>query len=223
LSPATHVIVSLATGLSFALLATWIARHGAVIPGIDNRIHAWAVSHRSSASTTFARVITWGGVTAVTLPALVAVGALASQGAGTLRRRLGAGVLLSGVAGAGVYVGLQIQAVLGRTRPPIADWAGAAGGPAFPSGHTITGTLFAASCAWAFAARARSGWPRVAIWAGAAVYAAAVGWSRVWLGVHWPTDVVGGWLYSVTWFAGTMAAILAVRRRIAANEAASPR
>lgn len=68
----------------------------------------------------------------------------------------------------------------------MADWAGAAGGSAFPSGHTTTAALFAALGAWATAARVHAGWPRRALWAGAVDYAVAVGWSRAWLAVHWP-------------------------------------
>jgi undecaprenyl-diphosphatase len=96
---------------------------------------------------------------------------------------LAAGLLLSGVAGAGVYVAIEISHVIDRARPPVADWAATAGGPSFPSIHTTAATLFAASCAWALTARARAGWPRRVIGAGALAYAAAVGLSRVWLGV----------------------------------------
>jgi len=212
-SSATYAIACVAGGLTFTLLTIWVVRQGTATPGMDEGIHAWVISHRTSGSTTFARAVTWGGVTTVTLPALIAVGALAGKHGKDLRRRLGAGLLLSGIASVGVYLGLQINAMVGRGRPSPVDWAGAAGGPAFPSGHTTAATLFAASCAWALAARARAGWPRRAVWAGAAVYAATVGWSRIWLGVHWPTDVAGGWLYGLAWFTGTSAVVLTLRQR----------
>ncbi len=212
-SPIRYTIACVTGSLAFALLTIWVTRQGTVIPGLDERVHAWVISHRTSADTTFARAVTWGGVTTVTLPALIAVGALAGGNGADLRRRLGAGLLLSGIASGGVYLGLRINASVGRARPSPLDWAGTAGGPAFPSGHTTAATLFAASCAWALTARVRAGWPRRAVWAGAAAYAALVGWSRIWLGVHWPTDVAAGWLYGLAWFTGTSAVILALRHR----------
>jgi membrane-associated phospholipid phosphatase len=121
--------------------------------------------------------------------------------------------MLCAIASAGVAVETQVNHLIGRARPPISDWAGAASGPSFPSGHTTVATLFALSCAWACAGRVRAGWPRRAIWAGAAVYAGAVGWSRVWLGVHWPTDVIAGWLFGLAWLAASTALIISLRRR----------
>jgi len=195
------VSIALATGTLFVLLSGVIARHGAPVQAFDDNLHAWVIAHRGGLDTSIAGVITIGGATAVTLPTLVVVGALASPARGPRARgrRIGAGVLLAGYASVGVWVGLALNSWIGRVRPPFADWAGVAGGPAFPSGHTTAATLFALSCAWASSSRIRPGWPRVALWTTAGAYAFAVGWTRMWLGVHWPTDVVGGWLYAVTW------------------------
>jgi membrane-associated phospholipid phosphatase len=222
LSPAAAAVIWAAAGLTFAALTIWVAGRGSAVPGVDERLHGWVLSHRSPGSVTIARAVTPGGVTWVVLPALAAAGALAAEGGRDIKRRLGSGLLLLCVGGTGVYAGTRINALVGRARPPAADWAGAAGGSAFPSGHSTAATLFAASCAWALAARVRPGWPRRGVWAGAVAYASAVGWSRVWLGVHWPTDVVGGWLCGLAWSAGGIAVILTLRRRSASRRAVRP-
>jgi membrane-associated phospholipid phosphatase len=220
LSPAAAAVVWVAAGVTFALLTVWVARQGPAVPAVDEHVHRWVISRRSPGSVAFARAVTWGGVTTVVLPALFVVGAMAVKGGRDVRRRFGSGLLLLCVASAGVYAELRINALVGRARPAVADWAGTAAGSSFPSGHTTNATLFAALCAWAIAAQVHAGWPRRAVWAGAVVYAAAVGWSRVWLGVHWPTDVIGGWLYGLAWFAGSIAVILTLRRWSAHRRAA---
>jgi len=204
--------IGLGAGALLALLGVAIVRRGAAVQAVDDDLHAWVLASRSDFSISVARAISWGGTTALTLPALVLVGALALRGSPPARVRLGAGALLATVAGVGVSLGLALNSWIGRERPPSVDWLGAAGGPAFPSGHTTAATLFALSCGWVLTARFRPGRPRTAFWAAAGTYALLVGWSRVWLGVHWPADVLGGWLYAVTWSALVAVVIAGFRR-----------
>ena len=207
------IVVAIVAGISFTILAFWISRQGNNVPGMDKSIHNWVTTHRNSANIKFARGVTWGGVTQIVLPILLVVGILATEVGHTFTRRLKSGVLISVVASVGAYLGLQINHLEGRVRPPVSDWVGTAGGPSFPSGHTTVASLFAASCAWVIATRVRSGWPRNVLWTGAVLYAVAIGFSRVWLGVHWPTDVLGGWLYALTWLSASATAVLIIRKR----------
>jgi membrane-associated phospholipid phosphatase len=205
--------IGIGSGVLFAALSVGISRHSTSIQNLDNHIHDWVLANRSSFDRSIARVVTKGGLSTVALPGLIFVGAASVRGHRAWRTRLGAGLLLAGAASIGVLVEHTINSSIGRARPPVADWAGSAGGAAFPSGHTTAATLFAAFSAWALTARVQSNGARVALWTAAGVYAIAVGWSRVWLGVHWPTDVLGAWLYGLAWAALAAATIVAFRRR----------
>jgi membrane-associated phospholipid phosphatase len=205
--------IGICAAFLFATLAVFVARHTNAIQTFDGHMHTWAVAHRGHLGTSIARLITRGGLSALTLPTLVVVGALVPGGHKAARTRLGAGVLLAAVAGLGGFLELSLNTWIHRARPPVSDWAGTAGGASFPSGHTTAATLFALFCAWALTARTRPGWTRIALWTVAGVYALAVGWSRIWLGVHWPTDVLGAWMYGVAWLALSAWAMVVVRRR----------
>lgn len=211
-SPLVPAIVLAVAGLAFAALSVWIARRGPAVPWVDEQVHRWAVAHRDHATVAIARAVRWGGNSEVVPVALFVVGAAAAAIGSSTGRRFRSGLLLFLIAYAGIYTEIRINHVLERARPPVSDWAGAASGWSFPSGHTTAGTLFAVSCAWALAARVPPGWARRGVWAGGAGYAAAVGWSRVWLGVHWPTDVIAGWLFGTAWLAGAVTVILTQRR-----------
>ena len=195
------------------VLSLGARQRGGTLWQVDETVHAWILAHRTETQGAIARVVTWGGVTGVALPILAVVGALLPRGRRPLRTRLGAGLLLAGTASLGVWLGLVLNHAVGRDRPPVADWWGAAGGPAFPSGHTTVATIVAATCAWALMPRAPSATSRAVVWAAAAAYALLVGWSRMWLGVHWPGDVVGGWLLGAAWVALVVPAVSVARRR----------
>ena len=101
-----------------------------------------------------------------------------------------AGVLVL-AAGQGIRVALA--AVIGRSRPPEADWEMHAAGFSMPSGHTATATFAAGLLCLGLARGTRSAW-RFAAMAVLTLWAVLDGVGRIYLGVHWATDVLAGWL-----------------------------
>ena len=75
----------------------------------------------------------------------------------------------------------------------------------FPSGHALFSACFYGALAWMLAARTRNAGACAAIWTAALALIAAIGLSRVYLGVHYPTDVIGGYLVAAFWLAGLLA------------------
>ena len=81
---------------------------------------------------------------------------------------------------------------------------------AFPSGHVVRATALVAAVAWLVMPHR---WRLPAAIAAGVIVGSAMGYSRVALGQHWPTDALGGLLLGIGWFAGT--AWLAGRRVVA--------
>ena len=164
---------------------------------LDHPVASFVAAHRSGWLTTAMRAVSTAGGPVILAAAAAAAGALL----GVLRRSLGP-VLLAGatVAGAGGLT-IMLKETLGRSRPPLDDALAAADGHAFPSAHAAAAAAVFGVLAYLCAARLRSWSARVAVWAGAAMLTALVGISRVYLGVHWATDVIGGWAFGVIWLA----------------------
>lgn len=171
--------------------------------GIDDPVHGWAVHHRSAQLTTTARTVTdLGGAGAgyLIFAGLMVVAALV-PGGWWIRLRAMAAILVIGLGG--VLLRLVLVVSIGRVRPPRADWVDAAGGLSFPSGHTSTATI-AAGLVIATVLRLRVGRRCQGIVAVlACLCAVAVGLTRIYLGVHWPTDVLAGWSFGIGWVAST--------------------
>jgi membrane-associated phospholipid phosphatase len=90
-----------------------------------------------------------------------------------------------------------IKPLVGRSRPVFDQLVGGRG-DSFPSGHVTATTALLVAAAW-YAGHGRTPAVRRALWVGAAGGGIAMAVSRVYLGVHWPTDVLAGLLLGTTW------------------------
>lgn len=111
-----------------------------------------------------------------------------------LRERLLAQWLAAaGLLAAGVQQGLKWA--VGRARPGWPDPVDSAQYASFPSGHAMTATVTCGLLLWVLALHWRENWRGWSVIASVALVSVlGVGWTRVYLGVHWPSDVVAGWL-----------------------------
>lgn len=123
-----------------------------------------------------------------------------------VRRRRGEALFFVLGAGGAVALNLLIKLLIGRARPDL--WVSLAPEPgfSFPSGHAMGTAAVAASLAF-LAWPTRWRWPALAL---GALFAFSVGISRMYLGVHFPSDVLAGWSAAVGWVVGVHQ-LLAVR------------
>jgi undecaprenyl-diphosphatase len=139
-------------------------------------------------------MITWLGATVTVLSVTVALGVLEW----VERRRLAVlAFMLMVVVGQNLIANL-VKVLVDRERPPVPHLA-ASSGFSFPSGHTA-----AAAATWAAVAlvlgRGRPLRVKALLGVGAALLTVVVAASRVLLGVHWLTDVIGGAALGFGWF-----------------------
>jgi membrane-associated phospholipid phosphatase len=181
--------------------------------GVDSAITSWMVAHRTPSFTTLAHVLSTVGSQAVLLPV---VGVLAAVLVAR-RRFVPAGLLITAWGGAILLYSFS-KYFVHRPRPPSHIWLTEVGRTAsFPSGHaTQSLATFLALASVGAAWMSKPPFPGRVL---ALLLAIGVGWSRVYLGVHWTTDVVAGWLIAtgwimiVLWLAG-IATLIERRRRV---------
>ena len=173
------------------LAAIWLAMLMLGGGPFDRRLYETLYAGGSPVLITVARTFTALGEPTV----LIAAGFLV---AGWLwhrqRGRFAIGLLLVILLGRGLS---EVQKYwIARARPDFEAHLVVVKTSSFPSGHASSSMIFYLTLALALAGRTRWRWVAVS---GAILLSLLIGTSRVMLGVHWPSDVVGGWSFGLLW------------------------
>ncbi len=160
----------------------------------DDWVWRLAVEHRDPMATTVAVVITDVGST-LTMGVLAAAGVIVAW---STRRWLTGALVMAVAVGAGALV-RAIKVAVGRDRPPVAQRLVTAINQSFPSGHALASAAILGVLAVAALTVLTGHRTRRAVLIAAVVLPGAIGVSRIYLGVHWASDVLGGWGIGVTW------------------------
>ncbi|MEV4922715.1 phosphatase PAP2 family protein [Streptomyces roseoverticillatus] len=103
-------------------------------------------------------------------------------------------VWIAGTSALGTALQQGLKAAVGRARPSWPDPVATAHYAAFPSGHALTATVTCGLLAWLLWRHGARSAVLLAALAAGAVSVLGVGFTRLYLGVHWLSDVVAGWL-----------------------------
>jgi membrane protein DedA with SNARE-associated domain/membrane-associated phospholipid phosphatase len=193
LSLTIGLAIVVAFGLSFGELADEVIEEETGF--VDGPVLRFLTDARSPELTTIMRVVTYSGGAVAALMIMTTAIVVAFQRTGSYRQPAFLSFCLVGALGLSPVIKLIVQ----RPRPdlsPVFD----AGGLAFPSGHATTSAIVFGSLAYVLT-RQQSWRTNVWIWAVAGMFSFLIGFSRLYLGVHWTTDVVGGWTLGLMWVA----------------------
>lgn len=191
-------LVTVFAGDAFIDLAELVHAKSPILQQIDAHVHDWAVSERNPGATTFFVVmsIIGGPVSLGIITALAATAFLVShryRWALYLAVTIGGGSLLLG----------ELKLYFQRARPVLAEMLRRAHGYSFPSGHAMGSTIVMGAFAY-LAVRSLKTWKqKSAAIAGAITFVVCVAISRVYLGVHWGSDIIAGVSAGLLWLATT--------------------
>ena len=137
-----------------------------------------------------------GGGTVLTIVTIGAVAILLARRL-ALTATLVAAAVISGTTGSHL-----LKLVFARPRPPIADRLIEVAGDSFPSGHAANSAIVYLTLAALVTQVVPGRATRNTMLALAILLVGAIGISRVYLGVHWPSDVLAGWSFGTLWAIG---------------------
>ncbi|TVR08563.1 MAG: phosphatase PAP2 family protein [Salinarimonadaceae bacterium] len=109
-----------------------------------------------------------------------------------------AAFLLAAITGA-VLLSVGAKEIFARPRPDLFEHGTRVFTPSFPSAHAAVSAAVAAAFANVLAMRFVETPARATIFVACGCVAILIGASRIYLGVHWPTDVVAGWALGLAW------------------------
>ena len=192
---------AIGAGYLFVELAEEARLTTSIVYRVDQAVHGWFGHERQPAVTVLLRAATdiGGTVGLATLVAVVAAPLL-------VRKERASAIFVVVTAGAGALLNLGLKLIFARARPDLASALAVARWYSFPSGHAMGSFITFGALAYL---ALRQPWPWVARSAGLAIaltMVVLVGVSRVYLGVHWASDIAGGWSAGTVWLISAVVA-----------------
>lgn len=214
LTPAGYLGLHLTIGAVCILLAGWwlggivqdLLAHDPLI-AVDLRLAAWFNAHATAPLTRIAQAITFWGSAVLVVVAIVVSAVLLAW------RRAWYGLLALAVTmGGGELLNLALKQLFQRPRPEFAHPTALASGYSFPSGHTMAATLFYGwLAAWVVSRVAAWRW-RVLAPLLACLIVTLVALSRIYLGLHYLSDVMAAEAAGLMWLAIGLTGVETLRR-----------
>lgn len=213
------ISISLLAAMLSLLLFAWLAEEVLESETLrfDNYVRAAVHSWASPVLTRLMQIMSWigsinflGGFILLCVVVFLYV-----------RWRRAALLVLVAVAGA-IPLDTILKATFHRARPVPFFGTPLPASFSFPSGHALFSVCVFGVLAAVTAARVRQPWLRAVVWIIAAALVVLIGLSRIYLGVHYPSDVVAGYLAAAIWVSTIAVVDRWWRRRIQARAKRSP-
>jgi len=202
-------VVGIIGTIGFAALAE-VVREG-YTQQFDTAVLSWLGAHHTPALTTIMTEVTPLGTGIVVLTVVGVTTAFLWH----TEHKHSARMLLAATAG-NILLNNVLKLFFDRARPSVFEWGTHAASSSFPSGHAMSATVVYGTVAYLLARLQKHGWARAITLSLAVIMVTLICLTRLYLGVHYPSDVLGGIIVGLAWSGfcmATLEASLALARR----------
>ena len=199
------LLVGVAAVSTFAAFASLVT--GGFTQAFDEKTLQWLEAQRSPVMDRVMLEISALGTGAVLLVLVL----VASVFLWLTKHHWSVYILLMGVFG-GQLVNRLLKTSFERPRPSVVEWATDVSSLSFPSGHAMSAAIVYSTVAYLAARLQKRRWARWATLFLAAVIIGLISISRMYLGVHYPSDILAGTIVGLSWAAFCMATLEAIQR-----------
>ena len=212
-------VIAIGGTIAFAALAEYVLAGGT--QAFDVAILQWLHTHQHPLMTQVMIEMTYLGTGSV----VVVVVGVAALFLWHTEHKLSARLLLAATIGNIVLNGV-LKLVFHRARPSVFEWQTAAVSSSFPSGHAMSATVVYGTVAYLVMRLQKHRWAKALTLSTAVLLILLICLTRVYLGVHYPSDVLGGIVVGLAWAAfcmATLEASLAIARQRAPQDVVEER
>jgi membrane-associated phospholipid phosphatase len=201
------LLIGLLGASAVAFFAFWarVVMRGTTT-AFDDTVLRWFAAHRTPHLNSIMLQITSLG-NPTTILVLLSVSCLFLW---LTQHRYSVYLLLIGILG-GTFINTGLKLIFHRDRPSIVEWVTQVSSESFPSGHAMMSLIAYGSVAYLVGRLEPSRLMRIITWILAVIIILAIGTSRVYLGVHYPSDVIAGYVGGLAWLSFVTSGITAMQ------------